>query len=69
MDKVLIEKVLNKVLSKGGDFADIFIEKKETTSISSENNKIEKINSGQDNGIGLRLILMMKKVYLNLQTL
>lgn len=63
MNKSLIEKILNKALENGGEFADIFIEKKKSTLITSENNKIEKINTGEDNGIGLRLIKNGKTYY------
>jgi TldD protein len=47
---------LDAVLIKGGDFADIFAEERETTQISLEDGKIESFTSGIDTGAGLRVI-------------
>ncbi len=43
-------------MQHGGDFADIFIEKKATTFISCEENHIERIKSGTDIGAGIRVV-------------
>ncbi|WP_243138197.1 TldD/PmbA family protein [Heliorestis acidaminivorans] len=43
-------------MSHGGDFADIYIEKKALNGIGCEDNKIERINSGTDAGAGIRVI-------------
>ena len=51
-----LEEILSTALSKGGDFADIFIEQTDQTNILLEDNKIEKINSGLDAGAGIRVI-------------
>ncbi|GAW31592.1 peptidase C69 [Carboxydocella sp. JDF658] len=48
--------VLQKALARGGDFADIFFEEKETTIITCEDNRIERINTGIDCGAGIRVI-------------
>ncbi len=55
--------VLKKVLSNGGDFADIFIERNQPFSLVCEDNKIEKILSGIDQGAGLRLLYGHRTVY------
>jgi len=52
----LIEAMLKKALSKGGDYADVFVERRGGLSIYLENDKIEKISSGVDSGVGVRLI-------------
>ncbi len=52
----LASKILKKALSKGGDFADIFCENRQTTTIQLEDNKIEKVIIGSDSGAGIRLI-------------
>ena len=56
MDKRAIKMILETALSKGGDFAEVYIEQKETTLITCEDSKIERINAGIDSGIGIRVI-------------
>ncbi len=55
-DKKQLQDILDVALSKGGDFADIFIEEKTINSISNEAKKIERIISGIDVGAGIRVI-------------
>ncbi|MCX7912986.1 MAG: TldD/PmbA family protein [Thermodesulfovibrionales bacterium] len=57
LDPNLAYKILKKVLSRGGEFADIFCENKSTTTIQLEDDKIEKVLIGSDSGVGIRLIL------------
>jgi TldD protein len=52
----LIEKILKKTLSRGGDYADIFIEFRKVNSVHLEDGRVEKIISGIDAGAGIRLI-------------
>lgn len=59
----VIEKILKKALQRGGDFADIFIEHTRPTSITLEDNKIDKVISGIDAGAGIRIIFNRKTVY------
>ncbi len=56
-------KIIRKALSKGGDYADIFVENKQHVSIQLEDDKIEKIVSGIDNGIGLRIVFDGRTAY------
>ncbi|MEN3004371.1 TldD/PmbA family protein [Dehalobacterium formicoaceticum] len=56
LSKNELEKILDKALAAGGDFADIFMEKKVTTGIGCEDNKIERVNTGIDMGAGVRVI-------------
>ena len=56
-------KILKKALKMGGDFADIYIEETVNTSIICEENKIEKVISGRDRGLGLRVIFDFKTAY------
>jgi len=48
---------LQTALSNGGDFAEIFIEERVSTSIGCEDNKVERIISGTDRGAGLRVMV------------
>src|SRR3972149_7994796 len=56
-------KILKKALKMGGDFADIYMEETVNTSIICEDNKIEKVVSGRDRGLGLRVIFDFKTAY------
>ncbi|KPJ60287.1 MAG: peptidase C69 [Deltaproteobacteria bacterium DG_8] len=58
-----IPKLLKTSLKNGGDFADIFYEYVQPTSIVCEDGKIEKITSGIDVGVGLRIIYQNKTAY------
>lgn len=55
--------VLNKALSGGGEYADIFIERSTPLSIVCEDGKIEKVVSGLDCGAGVRLIIGGRTAY------
>ncbi|QGT98943.1 TldD protein, part of TldE/TldD proteolytic complex [Candidatus Syntrophocurvum alkaliphilum] len=56
LDKIVLSKVLTEAMSKGGDFAEIYIEEKKVNSIFCEDDKIEKINNGREKGAGIRVI-------------
>ncbi len=51
-----LEKILSRSLRRGGQFADIFFESKEETTLIFENTRMEKITTGIDTGIGIRVI-------------
>lgn len=63
LDNELFLKILKKTLSSGGEYADVFVEHKRPTSIQLEDNKIEKIFTGVDSGVGIRLIADRKTYY------
>ncbi|MDK2820100.1 MAG: TldD protein [Clostridia bacterium] len=51
-----LKAILKAALEQGGDFAEIYIERRRTNGISCEDNKIERVNSGLDEGAGIRVI-------------
>ena len=55
--------ILEKALSSGGEFAEIFIERSAPFSIVCEDSKIEKVVSGFDHGAGVRLIFGQRTAY------
>lgn len=63
MNKERLMEILQVALSRGGDFADIYIEKRFTNQVSCEDNKIEKIISGEDVGAGIRVISGESNIY------
>jgi TldD protein len=50
------KKVIERLLSGGGIYADLFSERKEYSFIQLESQRIEKLERGVDEGIGLRLV-------------
>lgn len=56
LDKELLLKVLKKARFYGGEYAEIFVEHKKPVSIHLEDKKIEKVITGVDSGLGIRLI-------------
>lgn len=56
MDKDLLKDILDIALANGGDYADIFVEKKKITSIGCEDGKIERMQTGTDVGAGIRVV-------------
>ncbi len=57
------KKILGATLKHGGQYAEFFFERAVGTSIICEDNKIEKVISGIDTGVGLRLIRNFKTAY------
>ncbi len=56
LDRRILAEVLDVALQHGGDFADIFIENRVTTTVKCEENQIERIQSGNDIGAGVRVV-------------
>ncbi len=63
LDKSLVEKILNEALSTGGDFTEVFVEKKNSSSLYMIDGKIESALSGKDFGIGIRIFKDLYSVY------
>lgn len=59
----LLSKIIRKALSRGGDYADVYIEHERPLSIQLEDDRIEKIITGTDSGIGVRVIFGDKSAY------
>ena len=55
--------ILSTLLSKGGEYAEIFFERSRTTRVKYENGKVDNISHGFDGGVGLRLIKDFKVYY------
>lgn len=63
IEKELHLDLLKKVLSRGGEYADIFIESRKMISLVIEDSRLEKIISGTEAGAGIRLLLKGKTSY------
>lgn len=56
LEKEQLEEILSIALSKGGDFADLYLEKKKVNGVICEENKLERVISGHDVGAGIRVV-------------
>lgn len=63
IDDNLILDCLKRLMKKGGEYADIFWEDRQSLTISLDDNKIEKVIAGNREGIGIRLIHNLKTYY------
>lgn len=63
ISKELIQEVILKALSTGGDFAEVFIEDTTRGSLSMINGKVENAVSGRDYGIGIRIFKDLRCIY------
>lgn len=58
-----VQKVLNEALREGGEFSDLFFERTYSVVVVCEEDRIEKMISGQDIGIGLRVLFEGRTFY------
>ena len=63
LEKALCEEVLKKALARGGRYADIFAEEKDTTSSELRDGKIHSLSRGTLHGVGVRVIYGNNFVY------
>jgi len=63
LNELLIKDVLDEAVSTGADFAEIFVEQKESQSLLMISHKVDKANLGRDFGIGIRLFQGTNSVY------
>ncbi len=59
----LLMEMLKQALKKGGDFADIYLEQSRGTTIAFEDGKVERIITGTDQGLGLRILDRTRTIY------
>jgi TldD protein len=63
LDQIPFEKILRETLKEGGEFADLFFEQTRSIVIICEEDRIEKVISGQDVGAGLRVLFGGRTFY------
>ncbi|QMS84994.1 TldD/PmbA family protein [Candidatus Xianfuyuplasma coldseepsis] len=63
LDKTVIKNVLQMALSTAGDFAEIFIEDKFSTSANMLSSKVEGVHNAKTSGIGIRIAKGYHRVY------
>lgn len=55
LDRALVEEVLTAARSRGGAFAEVFVEETTGTSIRLDDGKVEELTTGLDRGAGVRV--------------
>jgi TldD protein len=63
IEQIPIEKIFKETLKEGGEFADLFCEQTRSVMIILEEDRIEKVISGLDMGVGLRILRGGKTFY------
>jgi len=53
----VIERVLAAALRRGGDFAEVFVEDRHSTSAVLDDGRVEELSSGRDRGAGIRVVV------------
>lgn len=57
LEESVIQRVLGAALRTGGEFAEIFVEHKRSSSARLDDGKIEELSSGRDRGAGIRVVV------------
>lgn len=56
-------QVLKRALSRGGEFCELYVERRYTTNVACEDNKLEQAVSGCEFGAGIRVLHDLKTAY------
>lgn len=57
LDRDLTERTLQAALRRGGDFAELFVEDKTSSSALLDDGRVERVTSGRDRGAGIRVVV------------
>ena len=63
VEEIPYQEILREALREGGEFADLFFEQTHAVVIICEEDRIEKVISGFDRGVGLRILFGKKTFY------
>ncbi|MGH2979988.1 MAG: TldD/PmbA family protein [Solirubrobacterales bacterium] len=53
----LTERLLERALRRGGDFADLYVERRSTFSVALDDRRLERAQSGRETGASLRVVV------------
>lgn len=65
LDRRLLNRILEEALRYGGDWAEVYVEKKQSSSLLCEDSRIEKINQGFEQGVGIRVVSGERTAYVS----
>jgi TldD protein len=63
IETIPYQEILREALREGGEFADLFFEQTRSIVIICEEDRIEKVVSGLDRGVGLRILFDGRTIY------
>lgn len=63
LETMNIRGILRRALANGGEFADLYYEEGTATVVSCEDGRIERVISGSDRGVGIRVIADLRTAY------
>lgn len=69
IERGALEEALKEALKFGGDFAEVFVERKAADNLRLEDRKIESFTSGTDRGTGLRIVSGASTYFLHTDTI
>ncbi len=56
IEPAVVETTLHRALAEGGDFADVFVEDRSSTSATYDDGKVEEMRSSRSRGAGIRVV-------------
>src|SRR5437870_3128817 len=56
IEQDVLERTLSAALRAGGDFAEVFVEDRRSSSARLDDGRIEELTSGRDRGAGIRVV-------------
>ena len=57
IDQSVLERTLSAATARGGDFAEVFVEDRQSSGALLDDDKIEELSSGRSRGAGIRVIV------------
>jgi TldD protein len=57
LDESLVRATLSTALRGGGEFAEVFVEDRRSSSAVFDDGKVEELTSGHDRGAGIRVVV------------
>jgi TldD protein len=57
VDRDILQRTLDEALSRGGAFAEVFVEDRTTSSALLDQRRVEQLSSGRDRGAGIRVVV------------
>ncbi|HEY6379021.1 MAG TPA: metallopeptidase TldD-related protein [Candidatus Dormibacteraeota bacterium] len=63
IDDTTLQRTLHRALARGGDYADVFVEHRQTTAVAMEDSRVERVNAGTEQGAGVRVSAGLATAY------
>jgi TldD protein len=57
VDRDILQRTIDEALSRGGAFAEVFVEDRATSSATLDQRRVEQLSSGRDRGAGIRVVV------------